>query len=385
MTTSLNPNNQSYEEYLQSLSNAGRGNVNYSPFPAETGLYTPVPGVQQPPKPQSSLPGQVGQIAGTANLANQAASWATPEAAATAAPVAGATTAAAPPAAGGIASAAPYAVPALGAVGATLGLYDAGKQWNEGHGQQQDAAVKGINSIVSPASGFIGRTALGSGKAGSLINDGLGLAMGNPLSYAKLAGVNFWSGKDKDQQSRDAVREGAQKAGWLDNNFQVPLSDTSLDLGKDGGFRYTNAGGEERPVYDVDWKDPNANQAVGWIQPLAAVLGKGDPKLTSDFTAQLYNEITKDGKASDIADVRKRIVETYNHLDLKPSIVAEAINAMDFDQATKDAYLAAIENLRPGRDVQVKPGTTPPTKGMGVGGGVMKDPPMREAQNPKGK
>lgn len=162
----------------------------------------------------------------------------------------------------------------------------------------------------------------------------------------------FGSTKGKDQLARDEVRGEAQKSGWLDSNFQAPINDNlTLDLGKDGGFQYTNKAGESRPVYNVDTSDPNSAQAVGWIQPLAAVLAKGDEKLTSDFTAELLNEITKDGTDS-LDEIRKRVVQTYNHFQLKPSIVASAVTAMKLDPNRKDAYLAAIENLKPGRKPQ---------------------------------
>lgn len=159
------------------------------------------------------------------------------------------------------------------------------------------------------------------------------------------------SKKDADQLQRDSYRHNLKDQGFLNDNYQLQLlkSGQSLDLGKDGGFKYTNAKGEERPVYNIDWEnDPNAQQAVGWLNPVAHIISNGDEKGASDMAAQIYNEITENGKITDIKEIRNRVLDFYHTLQLKPSLVRDAINSMNLEQPKKDAMFAAIDNLRPG-------------------------------------
>lgn len=210
--------------------------------------------------------------------------------------------------------------------------------------------------------------------------------LANPISSA------FGGGKGKDQQARDAVRDNLVKQGWAGEGAKIDAPWGTVDLYNDGGYRYKNQDGTERPVYNTDPSDPNAAQAIGWLNPLTHIMGDGDAKLASDFANQIYSEITKDG-TKDINVIKSRVIDLYNKFQLKPSLVRDAVNSMKLDQGTKDAFFAAIDNLKKkqgGQDLtqprgtETKPTSTAPAnkppvnrpnpesninlKGIGVGG-----------------
>lgn len=256
-------------------------------------------------------------------------------------------------------------------------------------GGSQEGIAQGMSMAPTGGQGWLGATGANPGLAAA------GYVAGAATGAAQLGGLNnviknesmsvpqqaalalptfgasflynparklFGGKKHGDQVARDSVRSNAVENKWFGNNFEVPLekSGITLDMGRDGGFRYQNADGSQRPVYNIDWdNDPLAGQGVGWLKPLGLVLGRGDPKMADDFTAQLYNELTKDGAVKDMKALRARVTELYNQFKLKPSFVAETINMMDIPPELKNPALAAIDNLKPGREAQVKPGVQP--------------------------
>ena len=260
--------------------------------------------------------------------------------------------AAAPAAPGMMATAGPYAAAALAAWGIGAGVDSAMDDWR--NGEKQSGAIRGINALASPVNGFMGQMGgtLGSDKAQSILGVMNPITM--PFAAADLAGVNFWSGKDKDQRGRDQTRAIGQKNKWLNDDFQLDLGNGQvLQMGKDGDNTYKNAAGQERHTYEIDWEDPNAGQAVGWIRPLALAWTGKDGKETDDLVGQLYNELTNDGNA-DLDEIRNRVVSVYNALGLKPSAMSQALSQMNLAQDKKDAAIAALEDLKPGA---WKPGT----------------------------
>jgi hypothetical protein len=352
----FDPSKQTYLDYLNTLTGYGQNpGAPSNPFPAETSMPAP-------PKPNALAQGA--QNAGTVG---QIADWATGSSPAVVDPSTVST-----PLTGS-------SIPASG-YPATETLLAGGSQ---------EGIAQGMSMAPTGGSGWLGATGANPWLAGS------GYVAGAATGMAQLGGLNnviknesmsvpqqvalalptfgasflynparklFGGKKHGDQVARDSVRSSAQEAGWFGNNFEVPLAESgiTLDMGKDGGFRYQNADGSERPVYNMDWdNDPLAGQGVGWLKPLGLVLGKGDVKAADDFTAQLYNELTKDGQIKDLDSLRKRVVELYNQFKLKPSFVAETINMMDLPPELRDPALAAIDNLKPGRGPQVKAGVQP--------------------------
>lgn len=204
------------------------------------------------------------------------------------------------------------------------------------------------------------------------------------LSFAYNDIKEGWeSGKDKDQQMRDKVRSVGQKNKWLNDNFQLDLGNGQLlNMGADGDHTYKNAAGQERHTYEIDWEDPNAGQAVGWIRPLALAWTGKDGKETDDLVGQLYNELTNDGNA-DLDEIRNRVVSVYNALGLKPSAMSEALSQMNLAQDKKDAAIAALEDLKPGA---WKPGTKSKAPAAPAAPGVKpkdKDPMGNYGNKPK--
>lgn len=385
----FDPSKQTYLDYINQLTGYQQPQQPQNSFPAETAA----PSAPPPQQPQQNPVSQGAEIYAGHQAMNQVGQMLPSAEVST--PVSGA------PAGGGVGTplsqtesvmqggdVATQSTPVVGGMTPVAGA-DAGGIANTGWGASAmpyvaPAAVGAIGAYTASK----GLDAWNNGKNKGVMG-GLkeGIHSAGPLNFVPLLGQLPWAAgairgafggkKDQDQYGRDSVRSAGQDAKWFDSNFQVPLGDITLDMGKDGGFKYGQGTPGERPVYNIDWdNDPNASQAVGWLRPLAAVLAKGDKKLTDDFTAQFYNELTKDGGATDLASIRKRVVELYNHFQLRPSIVRDAINSMDWDQGTKDAAFAAIDNLRPGQDFQVKPGIDPMRPGAAMGAGATDVKPM---------
>lgn len=191
--------------------------------------------------------------------------------------------------------------------------------------------------------------------SGNKVGLGTQLALALPTAGGSFFINRFGSGKDADQQARDQVRANAVKNQWFSKDYQVDLGNgLVLDMGKDGGYKYTNPDGTERRFNNTDPGDQNAPQAIGWLRPLALIMSEGNEKMTSDFVAQFYNELTKDGKATDLQTVRARVIDLYKKFGTKPSMVRQAIEQLGLPKNIADASFAAIDNLRPGQTPQTQ-------------------------------
>ena len=123
-----------------------------------------------------------------------------------------------------------------------------------------------------------------------------------PIALADMAGsalgLDFGSGKGKQQQKRDALRShGAdlglfvvgqgEEDGLREGFHHVQLADGSFyNIGLDGGETIQNYGVNpvdgktERSTFDVDWSDPRAGQAVSYANPVALmVFGENAPSM----------------------------------------------------------------------------------------------------------
>lgn len=254
-----------------------------------------------------------------------------------------------------------------GYLGAANTTYGAGKNWGSwrDQGGNDYAATKMEQQL-----GLAAADVWTGGLTGMAVNK---FAENNPKLFGKIDKfankygalgniVRFFGVGDKDHRQRDHVRNQAQKSGWFDTDNFINLDDgkgniTKLNMDVDGQEKFTNAAGKERFGYDIDHEDPLAAQGIGWLQPIAALLGQGDEKMTSDFTGELYNQLTKDGDVKDLPALRAKVVQLYNHFKLKPSELGKLFTEMkDLPPEKRDAYLAAIDNLRPGKDTQIKAG-----------------------------
>lgn len=155
----------------------------------------------------------------------------------------------------------------------------------------------------SPTAGATSGIAVGA-SVGTLICPGLGTAIGAGIGAIAggLIGC-ITAGKHRDQKVRDTVRDNLAGAGILTSEYQLQLPDGSLyDMGKDGGPRDEFGG---RRAFEVDFSNPLAQYAVGWMNPIIALLAPGNQKIATDFTGYFANAALSNAK--NIDDVRKNI------------------------------------------------------------------------------
>lgn len=195
----------------------------------------------------------------------------------------------------------------------------------------------------TPASGAIRGAAVG-GYVGTQILPGLGTAVGAALGGAAGAIIGlFSSGKHADQKARDSMREGLQKLGLVDTNHTVGLADGSrYSIGFDGGHRYKNLDGSERAPYDVDFSNPTSAQAVGWVQPLAAVLTGGNIKLRTDLTGYIVN--AAQSNAESLNEVKRNVLAIFSALNASPAEFAEALAQLENSGTLSAEEFAAYAN-----------------------------------------
>lgn len=220
------------------------------------------------------------------------------------------------------------AAPILGGLAALHGGYGLAK--NFGKGDAKGGALSGletgagIGTMIAP--GF-----------GTLLGGGIGLLGGGLLGSIK-------TGKHEDQVARDQVRAGLQKAGFLDEGFNVSLADGSkFNIGLDGGA--TNASGGH--IYNVDESNKFSAQASGWGKPIALALTGGNPKLSSDFGGYLANAAMSN--AQTMEGVRANMLNFMQKAGLTPNMViaklGELSKAGGINPQEHAAYVNAVHTM----------------------------------------
>lgn len=205
----------------------------------------------------------------------------------------------------------------------------------------------------TPANGAIQGAAVGA-YVGTQFLPGLGTAVGGLIGG--LAGAVtglFSSGKHPDQKARDAMRDGLAQIGLISSDHKLILADgSSYFIGYDGGHRFKNSDGSERAPYDVDFSNPTSAEAVGWAQPIAAVLTGGDEKLRMDLTGYLVT--AAQSNAESLAEVSRNIQAFLAKINASPEAIAEGLAQLH--QAGKlsadefAAYLHGFKSLLSGTD-----------------------------------
>lgn len=249
-----------------------------------------------------------------------------------------------------LASAGPYAAALAAAWGTGAGIDSAMDDWK--NGEKQSGAIRGTNALASPAAGFMGQMGgpLGSDKAQTYA----GALLGNPIAIADIAGVNFFTGKDKDQQVRDKWRSVMQESGALDEDYNITNADGGkFDLGKDGKTKN----------YNIDWSKEDAGSKVGLLDPLGDITTSGD-KARSDAVGQMYNAANSSG------DFGENIKKYYADAGFTHETAYKAVQdkyAGKDDEASinrRDSELASLDRLYgTGQKTQASTG------GGGGGGG----------------
>ena len=194
---------------------------------------------------------------------------------------------------------------------------------------------------------LVGRGAydLAKGRKGDpLSRTQLAITTGGLSEIPRALGINFASGKDKDQRRRDAGRSMLRQSGMLGNDYNLRFADGStFDIGKDGGD----------PRYNVDFSKAGAGDAVGMVNPLAAALFGDNEKAKSDFAGYFANATGGDAN---------KARQLYQQAGLTRDTAAAQINERarlgQFDNATRDAYLSGIDVLFRGteQDPSKRPG-----------------------------
>lgn len=201
----------------------------------------------------------------------------------------------------------------------------------------------------------------------------------NPL-FASGQGI-FGSSKGREQQARDQVRKGLQSSGILDKDYMLTLADnqTKFDVGKDAGAKLTNAAGEQRHQFDVDFGDKRASEVVGALNPLAAIISEGDEKLTSDFAGYFTNAALTSGDPEENA----RAFYKQGGYDRDKAYQAVLDLGDKIDPGRRDAYLAGIDKLFGVGQKEEQKEEEKPSKSSGEGGGGGSSKKTTEEEWPK--
>jgi hypothetical protein len=68
-------------------------------------------------------------------------------------------------------------------------------------------------------------------------------------------------------------------------------------MGADGKHTLTNYDEKTtRKTYEADLSNPLSGQAIGWVNPIAAVIANGDKDKTTQLAGQLTNAVTSNAK-----------------------------------------------------------------------------------------
>ena len=214
-----------------------------------------------------------------------------------------------------------------GIAGGVLGAIQLGMNWGKS----------------SPSAGASSGMAVGA-TVGTMICPGLGTAIGAGIG-AIAGGLigSITAGKHKDQKVRDSVRSSLVEMGILNSDYQLQLADGSLyDMGKDGGPRSECAG--LRP-FEVDFSNPLAQYAVGWMDPIVKLLAPGNAKIATDFTGYFANAAMSNAK--DLNDVRRNIDAILGKFGLTNDALAQGIVELAkggyINQGTAQAWIGGIQ------------------------------------------
>jgi hypothetical protein len=199
--------------------------------------------------------------------------------------------------------------------------------------------------VVGGVGGALAGAGVGAsiGAFGGPIGAGLGAAIGAGVG---LIGSEFGSSKDKDQMSRDAVRKYFQKAGFVDQDYNVRLADGSTyNIGVDGKakaeYGVNPQTGKAMHAFDLDQSNPIVKQLIPLVNPLVNALTGGDKKLASDFTGYLVRAAMSNS-GNDVQKAITNIQSFYRQLNASPAALSATFDKMveekRIDKATAQIY-----------------------------------------------
>lgn len=192
-----------------------------------------------------------------------------------------------------------------------------------------------------PVSGALQGAATGA-YIGSII-PGVGTVIGGVVGGLLGAAAGFFKKKKHpDQIQRDQFRKALFEKGIFANG-SVTLGDGStFDITKDGKSKIANLDGSFRPPYNVDFQNPLAGQAVGWINPVMALLTGGNKKLQSDFTGYLVNAAVSN--ANDISAVRLNALTIMEQIGVAPDKIIAGLDQLRSANKINDQEFMAYAN-----------------------------------------
>lgn len=240
----------------------------------------------------------------------------------------------------GIGSAGNAYLPIAGAVGA-VDVLSHGNQYSPTH-----SALEGAASGAALGSYF--------GPWGAGIGAGVG-ALGGLLASQFGHGKNYYDANKRGKLIGELTQSGflqpdAGQSMMTPGGRAFPSGSVELD----DGSRYSIGGADEKAThqgvggntlhaYDVDFGKANIGNVVAAINPIAAYLAKGDPKLTSDLAGYLVNAATSKGNVED------NVKHFYGSLGMGHDQIYGAIHLMaqngQLDQETADAYKNGLDQL----------------------------------------
>jgi len=198
----------------------------------------------------------------------------------------------------------------------------------------------------TPAAGATNGLAVGA-AVGSLICPGLGTAIGAAAGtlVGGLLGC-LKTGKHRDQQVRDSVRDLLVQHQVLAPDYTIALADGSrYNIGIDGEPKAKFGG---RRPYEVDFSNPLAHYAVSWINPLIDLLSQGNQKVKTDFTGYFANAALSN--ASSLDDVRANVDAIMAQWGITDELLYQGImqagRAHRIPAETVRAYLSGIDERR---------------------------------------
>jgi hypothetical protein len=220
----------------------------------------------------------------------------------------------------------------LGGIGAAYSAFSLLKNW--GKNNPVSGAVQGATTGA-----YIGSVVPGIGTV-------IGGAVGGLIGLA--SGLFGGSGKSKEQKLRDSFRDNLEQLGVLDGNHSVTLADGSkYNFGYDGGHKYTNLDGTQRGAFEIDFKNPLANQVIGWANPVIDALTGGDPMLKIAFVGYVTNAATSN--ATTLEEARQNVLSIFSNMKVGMQDIAGALVGMTqqgkLPKSTLDAYMNGLQTL----------------------------------------
>lgn len=224
---------------------------------------------------------------------------------------------------------------AVSAAAAIYGTYQLASNW--GHMSKKEGIISGATAGAGVGSLVPG--------VGTVVGAAVGAVVGFVSSF-------IHTGKHEDQISRDGVRQFMRENGMLVDDRHLQLADLDgngqpevFDIGLDGGASPDYAGG--RAPYQVNEEHPFSVQAVGWANPIAAILCGGDAKLTSDFTGYFANAAMSN--TTDIEGVRANVLQIMKNTGMNrqnsEATLKKLLDEGKIDRMHFDAYMQSIDTL----------------------------------------